>query len=167
LMSSAWRNECGGCDKRECKDGKEKILAEEPKGERLMIGAVSEKQKAQMMFQVCDVRRALACVARIVEKGNRVVFDGESDIQNVATGKKIEMRKKGRAYVIDVVTENGRKEEITIDSAAEESVCPERWAESCGIERVEEGKELGLCGANGSKINHFGKRNVVFESVFF
>ncbi len=50
-----------------------------------------------------------------------MVFDGESYIQNVATGKKIEMRKKGRAYVIDVVTENGRKEEITIDSAAEES----------------------------------------------
>ena len=87
-----------------------------------------------------------------------MVFDGESYIQNVATGKKIEMRQKGRAYVIDVVTENGKKEEITIDSAAEESVCPERWAESCGIERVEKGRELGLCGANGSVINHFGKK---------
>ena len=46
--------------------------------------------------------------------------------------------------MIDVVTENGKKEEITIDSAAEESVCPERWAESCGIERVEKGEGVGV-----------------------
>ncbi len=155
---------CGGCREGRCEDNNGE---NRPSTEKLMIAEIREKQKGEMMFQVCDVMRALACVARIVEKGNRVVFDEESFIQNKTKGKKIEMRKKGRAYVIDVVMENGKSEEITIDSAAEESVCPERWAVGCGIERVEKGKEMGLCGANGSKINHFGKRKVGFEAMVF
>ena len=134
---------------------------EEATAEKMMIGEVSGKLKGEMVFQVCDVMRALAAVARVVDKGNRVVFDAESYMQHKTSGKTIPIRRKGRSFVIDVVMEYGKKEEITIDSAAEESVCPEGCAESCGIERVEEGKELGLCGANGSNINHFGKRNVV------
>ncbi len=141
---------------------------EEATAEKMMIGEVSGKLKGEMVFQVCDVMRALAAVARIVEKGNKVVFDEESYIQNKATGKKIPMRKKGRAFVIDVVMEDGKKEEITIDSAAEESVCPEKWAEGYGIERVvEESKRLKLMGANGSDIHHYGKRKVTFDTTVF
>ena len=77
-----------------------------------------------MIFEVCDVHRALASVACITAKGNRVVFGaaGEDDyILHVASGKKINMRKKGRAYVIDVaMAETGQAAEITVDSAAEE-----------------------------------------------
>ena len=133
---------------------------------KVMIGEVS-KQKGEMVFQVCDVMSALAAVARIVEKGNRVVFDEESCIQNKTTGKKTPMRKKGRAFVIDVVMEDGEKEEIAIDSAAEESVCPEKWAEGFGIERVEESKRLKLVGANASDIHNYGKRKVLFDTTFF
>ncbi len=154
------------------KEGKEGVTIhncvkdEKAEDEKVMIGEVS-KQRGEMVFQVCDVMRPLAAVARIVEKGNRVVFDEESFIQNKTTGKKIPMRKKGRAFVIDVVMEDGEKEEIAIDSAAEESVCPEKWAEGFGIERVEESKRLKLVGANASDIHNYGKRKVVFDTTVF
>ena len=77
------------------------------------------------------------------------------------------MRKKGRAFVIDMLMDGGKAEEITIDSAAEESVCPERWAEEFGIQRVEKGKELMLMGANGSDIPHYGMRKVSLKQRRF
>ena len=41
-----------------------------------MVCAVEqETQEIEMGFEVCNVRRALASVARICERGNRVVFD--------------------------------------------------------------------------------------------
>ena len=58
-----------------------------------------------MGFQASDVRKPLAAVHRIVEKGNKVQFGpGNEDnfIMNVKTGKKIMLRKKGRSYVMDV-----------------------------------------------------------------
>ena len=58
-----------------------------------------------MTFQASDVRRPLAAVARIVETGNRVQFGHDVEdnyIQNVVTGDKVPMRRKGRSYVIDV-----------------------------------------------------------------
>ena len=99
-----------------------------------------------MVFQVCDVMRALAVVARIVERGNRVVVDEESFIQDKTAGEKIPMRKKGRAYEIGVVMEGGKIEEITIHSVAKESVCPERCAEGFMIEGVEKGERVEVDG---------------------
>ena len=58
-----------------------------------------------MGFQASDVRKPLAAVHRIVEKGNKVQFgpgDEDNFIMNVKTGKKIMLRKKGRSYVMDV-----------------------------------------------------------------
>ena len=53
-------------------------------------------------------------------------------IQHVESGKKIKMRKKGGAYVVDVaLVGSGQTTEITIDSAAEEPVCPREWAKEC------------------------------------
>ena len=46
--------------------------------------------------------------------------------------------------------------EITIDSAAEESVCPQKWAESFGLQVVD--RPLKLVNASGGRIEHFGKR---------
>jgi hypothetical protein len=54
-------------------------------------------------FQVSDVQKPLAAVRRITEKGNRVQFgpaDEDNFIQNVASGSKIMMIKKGGSYVI-------------------------------------------------------------------
>lgn len=67
----------------------------------------SEKRGSVMGldFQASDVRKPLAAVWRIAEKGNVVRFgplEEDNYIQNVETGEKQMMRKKGRSYVLDV-----------------------------------------------------------------
>ena len=57
-----------------------------------------------LKFQVTDVKKPLLAVRRLVEKGNVVSFGPEPDqnyIHNIATGRKIEMEKKGGAFVIE------------------------------------------------------------------
>ena len=76
------------------------------------------------------------------------------------------MRKKGGSYVIDVCM-NGVTQEITVDSAAEESVCPNDFGEEFGIAKVECGKGMRLVNASGGRINHHGKRTVLFEAQVF
>ena len=55
--------------------------------------------------------------------------------------------------------------EITVDSAADESVCPRSWAEQFGLKPVEPGKELKLVNASGGKIQHWGSRRVQVHAV--
>ena len=76
------------------------------------------------------------------------------------------MRRKGGSYVMDVVM-NGESREITVDSAAEESVCPSWFGEDFGIQRVERGKEMRLVNASGGQIEHHGCRQVSFKSQVF
>ena len=62
-----------------------------------------ESSVMSLGFQVSDVRKPLAAVHRIAEKGNRVQFgpsDEDNFIQSIATGTKIYMIKKGGSYVI-------------------------------------------------------------------
>lgn len=65
-----------------------------------------------MTFQASDVQKPLAAVWRIADKGNRVCFGpgpGDNFIENIASGERIEMRRKGGSYVImaDFVTDQG------------------------------------------------------------
>ena len=56
-----------------------------------------------LSFQVSDVQKPLAAVWRIAEKGNIVQFgprEEDNFVQNVKTGKKIHMVRKGRSYVM-------------------------------------------------------------------
>ena len=58
-----------------------------------------------MDFQVSDVKRPLAAVWRIAEKGNLVQFGPRREdnfIRNIETGERTEIRRKGRSYVLDV-----------------------------------------------------------------
>ena len=58
-----------------------------------------------MEFQVSEVRKPLAAVWRIAEKGNLVQFGpGEADnfVKNVKTGEKVMLRRKGGSYVMAV-----------------------------------------------------------------
>ena len=122
-----------------------------------------------MRFEVCGVKKPLAAVWRIAGKGNRVCFgseEGDNYIQNINDGRKMMMRRKGGSYVIDVVM-NGETQEITVDSAAEESVCPIWFGEDFGIQRVEKGREMKLINASGGKIDHHGNRQVSFKSQVF
>ena len=59
-------------------------------------------------------------------------------------------------------TRRGRSE-VTVDSAADESVCPKEWGEVFELKEVEPGREMKLTNANGGKIEHYGQRDVSFE----
>jgi hypothetical protein len=54
-------------------------------------------------FRATGVRKPLAAVSRIVEKGNKVVFSPSgSYIQNLANGKKVEIEQEKGTYVMNV-----------------------------------------------------------------
>ena len=56
-----------------------------------------------MLFRVTDTRKPLASVSKIVKKGNRVVFGSDrSYIENVLTGKQIELTEEKGTYHLDV-----------------------------------------------------------------
>ena len=58
-----------------------------------------------MEFQVSEVRKPLAAVWRIAEKGNLVQFGPREEdkfVKNVKTGEKVMLRRKGGSYVVAV-----------------------------------------------------------------
>ena len=56
-----------------------------------------------MDFQVTDCKKPLASVAKIIERGNRVVFDEDgSYILNKATGEKIQLERERGTFVMVV-----------------------------------------------------------------
>ena len=122
-----------------------------------------EERQFEMGFHVCNVKRALASVARICGRGNKVVFDEEggegSYIENKRTGNRIKMRRKGNAWVVDVnMVGTGQSAEIWVDSAAEESVCPQEFGMEFGMSKAE--TEVRLVNASGGRIEHFGGRRI-------
>ena len=55
-------------------------------------------------------------------------------IMNVVSGERIKLRPNGKgSYLMDVVFEGGGKAEITVDSGAEESVCPWEFGQQFGL----------------------------------
>jgi len=78
----------------------------ENEGERSVEVHTLDGVKRSMVFQVTTVNKALASVARMNEKGNTVVFDGESSyIQNKQTGEVIPLKKKQGTWVLEVWVE--------------------------------------------------------------
>ena len=73
-------------------------------------------------------------VSRVVQKGNKVCFGpsvSDNYIENLATKKKFPLVSNGKgSYLLNVDFENGRQTSITIDSGAEDSVCPKDWERS-------------------------------------
>ena len=129
----------------------------------------SKEIKMDLKFEVAGVKKPLIAVKRICEKGNVVSFgplEKDNFIQNKDTGDKVLLRKSGKgSYLMDVHFDNGSSTSITVDSGAEENVCPYEWGTVFGIRDPERWKNF--CGANGSRIEHFGTRNVrVVSSTF-
>ena len=63
-----------------------------------------------MNFSVTDCKKPLAAVSKIVDRGNRVVFDTEeSYIENKATGEKIILERERGTYVMVVEFEMDAK----------------------------------------------------------
>ena len=131
------------------------------------VGSCEQEAKFGIKFQVTDVKKPLVSVSRICEKGNWVCFGpGEEDnfIQSIGSGEKIHMRRKGRSFVVDG-TFGDEWQQLTIDSAAEENVCPKGWGQKqFGTSPVEENKKIKFVAANGNSIDHYDERKVTLNT---
>ena len=137
--------------------------------EEIFIGELGaeNRKKMKIKFQVADVKKPLMAVKRIVQNGNRVVFaETGSYIINDQTGDRLKLRENGRgSYLMDVEFVGGGKGEITVDSGAEESVCPKEWGSRFRIKEVANKQRFRA--ANGQQIQHYGERNVFVTSEGF
>ena len=132
----------------------------------------SEKKESRVMnlgFQVADVKKPLIAVKRITERGNHVMFRPQQEdnyIWNKATGQKMMLKPSGRgSYVMEVQFVGGEKTMITVDSGAEESVCPWEWGERLfGTQHSKE--HMQFKNARGGTIEHWGQREVRVTSTF-
>ena len=80
-------------------------------------------------------------------------------ILNKATGQKMMLKARGRgSYVMEVQFVGGEKTMITVDSGAEESVCPWEWGESFGTQPADQW--MSVRSTMGDSIDHWGKRTV-------
>ena len=81
------------------------------------------------------------------------------------TGDKFVLRPNGKgSYLMDVKFPGGVRTEITVDSGAEESVCPKDWGAQFGLK--ESDRRLNLVNASGGTIRHYGQREVKVEAPF-
>ena len=121
-----------------------------------------------LAFQVADVKKPLISVRRIVEKGNLVSFGPKPEdnfIENRTSGDRIALKPNGKcSYLMAVVFESGLATEITVDSGAEENVCPWEWGEEFGL--YEPRTWMKFRNASGGLIDHWGEREVVVTSPF-
>ena len=122
----------------------------------------------QVGFQVAGVKKPFVSVKRIAEQGNYVQFgprDQDNFIAHRSSIDKIQYKPNGRgSYLMVVDLVGGGREEMTVDSGAEENVCPRNWGSQYGMENSL--KKLKLRGAGGNFIEHYGQRNVVVTSPF-
>ena len=120
-----------------------------------------------LTFQASDAKKPLLAVRRVVEKGNHVHFGPNPEdcyINNPQSGKRLPLMSDGRGSWVMKVGLEGKETEITVDSGAEENVCPKWWGESFGLNSS--CKILNLRNASGGKITHWGERDVLVESPF-
>ena len=72
-------------------------------GEKHVRFKTKEGLQSSVLFQVTHARKPLASVSRIVAKGNKVVFaPGQSFIENIKTGQRIELVEESGTYHMDV-----------------------------------------------------------------
>ena len=75
------------------------------------------------------------------------------------------LRANGKgSYMMDVNFVGGEKTEITVDSGAEENVCPWIWGEQFETKPAE--KWMNFRNASGGCIEHYGRREVQVVSPF-
>ena len=124
--------------------------------------------KMKLRFQVAQVHKPLLSVRRVTEAGNLVSFGpGAKDnfIQNKNTGEKIALRPNDQgSFLLDVVVPGSGPAEVTVDSGAEESVCPVHFASQFGLDQS--GPKLAFRGADGKSIPHMGTREVLVDRPF-
>ena len=121
----------------------------------------------QIKFQVADVKKPLLSVKRVVDKGNVVAFGPKGEdsfIQNPKLGYRLPLRvTEGGSYMLDMTFPDGSTSAITVDSGAEENVCPRSWGSQFGLQRS---TPRNFRSASGENIKHHGSREVMFTSPF-
>ena len=134
---------------------------------QVFVGSVDDEGKEGaaaadlgLTFQVTDVQKPLLSVKRLAEKGNKVCFgpdSGDNYIFNSKSGARIPLKENGKgSYLMMAKFRGGRDAAITIDSGAEESVCPKVWGSQFGIDSGV--KKIDFRNASGGGISHFGER---------
>ena len=126
------------------------------------------ERRMRLRFQVADVKKPLVAVRRFCEKENMVSFGPKEEdnfIQNKISGDKMMLRPNGRgSYLMDVCFVGGAKTTITVDSGAEESVCPYEWGKQFGMTDAD--KWMSFKNAGGGMMEHYGQRDVLLTSTF-
>ncbi len=70
-------------------------------GEKFFVAVAEEGQSRKMPAQVCAVNKALLSVSRMVQAGNRVVFEQTgSYVEDLQSGEKMYMYEKGGMYML-------------------------------------------------------------------
>ena len=117
---------------------------------------------------MAEVRKPLISVKRIVGKGNFVSFGPTPEdnfIKNKETGDKMMLKANGKgSYLMEVCFVGGGKTEITVDSGAEENVCPWNWGSQFPVKVADEW--LNFKNASGGSMEHYGQREVHVVSPF-
>ena len=91
--------------------------------------------------------------------------DEDNFIMNVKSGDKIFLKPNGKgSYHMDVNFVGGERTTITVDSGAEENVCPWSWGEQ--FETKPAKRWMNFRNASGGYIDHYGKRDVHVVSPF-
>ena len=123
--------------------------------------------RMDLEFQAANVKKPLISVERIAQKGNLVQFGPEAEdnfIINKTSRDKLMLRRSGNgSFLMDVNFVGGEKTEITVDSAAEESVCPWEWGSQFQTKPAD--KWMRFRNASGGFIDHWGKRDVQVVST--
>ena len=77
-------------------------------GEKCFVAVAEEGQRRKMRAQVCAVNKALLSVSRMVQAGNRVVFEHNgSYVEDLHSGEKMYMYEKGGMYGLKMLVEKG------------------------------------------------------------
>jgi hypothetical protein len=77
-------------------------------GEKCFVAVAEEGQRRKMKAQVCAVNKALLSVSRMVQAGNRVVFEQSgSYVEDLHSGEKMYMYEKGGMYMLKMWVEKG------------------------------------------------------------
>jgi hypothetical protein len=125
----------------------------------------SKRTRASCMtFNVADVSKPLAAAGKIVDVGNKVVLDANgSYIEHIATGERMELKKKKGVYVFDVILDDDEPMSITLDSGAGVSVWPKGLKKDIKLGPKQEGLEM--VAANGTPIENWGTKAIRFRGV--
>ena len=76
-------------------------------GEKHFSGYTDEGFRRSMKAQVCDVNKALLSVHKLVQAGNKVVFEREgSYVEDEVTGEKMWLQEKGGMYMLKMWVRN-------------------------------------------------------------